>query len=64
MFQYVRPAKLLAALQWLTLNNALYKDIETNDDWTGAAEANFEWSGQFFYFNFIELDMMYSNNIT
>ena len=37
MFQYVRPAKVLAALQWLKLNNPLYKDIEINDDWTGNA---------------------------
>ena len=31
--QYVRPAKVLAALQWLKLNNPLYKDIEINSDW-------------------------------
>ena len=37
MFQYVRPAKVLAALQWLKLNNPLYKDIKINDDWTGNA---------------------------
>ena len=37
MFQYVRPAKVLAALQWLKLNNPLYKDVEINDDWTGNA---------------------------
>ena len=37
MFQYVRPAKVLAALQWLKLNNPLYKDIEINDDWTSNA---------------------------
>ena len=36
MFQYVRPAKVLAALQWLKLNNTLYKDIEIND-WTSNA---------------------------
>ena len=36
MFQYVRPAKVLAALQ-LKLNNPLYKDIEINDDWTSNA---------------------------
>ena len=36
MFQYVRPAKVLAALQWLELNNPLYKDIEIND-WTSNA---------------------------
>ena len=38
MFQYVRPAKVLAALQWLKLNNPLYKDIEINNDWTSNAE--------------------------
>ena len=38
MFQYVRPAKVLVALQWLKLNNPLYKDIEINDDWTSNAE--------------------------
>ena len=37
MFQYVRPAKVLAALQWLKLYNPLYKDIEINDDWTSNA---------------------------
>ena len=37
MFQYVRPVKVLAALQWLKLNNPLYKDIEINDDWTSIA---------------------------
>jgi hypothetical protein len=26
MYQYVRPAKVLAALQWLNSNNPLYKD--------------------------------------
>ena len=33
MFQYVRPAKVPAALQWLKSNNPLYKDIEINTDW-------------------------------
>ena len=33
MYQYVRPAKVLAALQWLKLNNSLYKDVEINSDW-------------------------------
>ena len=33
MYQYVQPAKVLAALQWLKLNNSLYKDIEINSDW-------------------------------
>ena len=38
MFQYVQPAKVLAALQRLKLNNPLYKDIEINDDWTSNAK--------------------------
>ena len=38
MFQYVRPARVLAALQWLKLNNPLYKHIEINNDWTSNAE--------------------------
>ena len=37
MYQYVRPAKVLAALQWLKLNNSLYKDIEINSDWVSDA---------------------------
>ena len=27
-YQYIRPAKVLAALQWLKSNNPLYKDVE------------------------------------
>ena len=40
MYQYVRPAKVLAALQWLKLNNPLYKDIEINSDWVSDAAEN------------------------
>ena len=36
MYQYIRPAKVLAALQWLKLN-ALYNDIEINSDWLSDA---------------------------
>ena len=36
MFQYVRPAKVLAALQWLKLNNPLHEGIEINE-WTSNA---------------------------
>ena len=32
MYQYIRPAKVLAALQWLKSNNPLYRDIEINND--------------------------------
>ncbi len=37
MYQYVRPAKVLAALQWLQVNNTLYKDVQINNDWLDAA---------------------------
>ena len=33
MYQYVRPAKVLAALEWLRANNPLYKDVQINSDW-------------------------------
>ena len=33
MYQYVRPAKVLAALQWLRANNPLYKDVKLNSEW-------------------------------
>ena len=33
MYQYVRPAKVLAALEWLKENNPLYRDITINSDW-------------------------------
>ena len=43
MYQYIRPAKLLAALQWLKSNNLLYRDIEINNNWlSDAAEDNGE----------------------
>jgi hypothetical protein len=32
MYQYVRPANVLAALQWLKSNNPLYKDVRINSD--------------------------------
>ena len=37
MYQYIQPAKVLAALQWVKSNNPLYKDIEINDDWLSDA---------------------------
>ena len=37
MYQYIRPAKVLTALQWLKLNNSLYKDVEINSDWLSDA---------------------------
>jgi hypothetical protein len=43
MYQYVRPAKVLAALHWLKSNNPLYKDVEINSDWlSDAAEDDTE----------------------
>ena len=33
MYQYVQPVKVLAALEWLRVNNSLYKDIHINRDW-------------------------------
>ena len=36
-YQYVRPAKVLTALQWLKLNNPLYRDININDNWLSDA---------------------------
>ena len=37
MYQYIRPANVLVALQWLKLNNPLYKDVEINSDWISDA---------------------------
>ena len=37
MYQYVRPSKVLTALQWLKSNNPLYKDIQINNDWLSDA---------------------------
>ena len=33
IYQYVRPAKVLAALEWLRANNPLYRDVKINSDW-------------------------------
>ena len=32
MYEYVRPAKVLAALEWL-INNPLYKDVAIDHEW-------------------------------
>ena len=37
MYQYIRPSKVLAALQWLKSNNPLYEDVEINSDWLSNA---------------------------
>ena len=37
MYQYIRPSKILAALQWLKSNNPLYKDAEINSNWLSDA---------------------------
>ena len=40
MYQYIRPAKVFAALQWF---NSLYKDVVINSDWlSDAAEDDTE----------------------
>ena len=33
MYDYVRPAKVLAALEWLKENNPLYREVTINIDW-------------------------------
>ena len=33
MYQYVRTVIVLAALEWLRVNNSLYNDIQINRDW-------------------------------
>lgn len=33
MFQHVRPTKVLAALEWLKVNNPLFQDVAINTDW-------------------------------
>jgi hypothetical protein len=33
MYEYVRPARVMAALEWLKENNPLYSTIEINSDW-------------------------------
>ena len=30
---YVRPPKVLAALEWLRANNPLYRNVKINSDW-------------------------------
>ena len=37
MYQYIRPAKILAALEWLKKNNPLYKDVRIDQNWVGNA---------------------------
>ena len=37
IYQYVWPAKVLAALQWLKLNNPLYEHVQINSDWVSNA---------------------------
>ena len=33
MYEYVRPDKVMAALEWLKVNNPLYNDININRNW-------------------------------
>ena len=37
MYDYVWPAKVLVALQWLIATNPLYSDVLINDNWQHAA---------------------------
>lgn len=37
MFQHVRPAKVLAALEWLKTNNPLYHNVQVNTNWEQCA---------------------------
>ena len=37
MYEYVRPAKVLAALEWLKNKNPFYKDITIDQHWVGNA---------------------------
>ena len=37
MYEYVRPAKVLAALEWLKNNNPFYKDVNIDQRWVGNA---------------------------
>ena len=33
MYEYVRPGKVMAALEWLKMYNPLYKEIDINSNW-------------------------------
>ena len=37
LFFAVQPAKVLAALEWLRVNNPLYRDVQINSDWLNDA---------------------------
>ena len=37
MYEYVRPDKVLAALEWLKNNNPFYKDVNIDQQWVGNA---------------------------
>jgi len=36
MYEYIRPSKVIAALQWLKDNNPLYADVEIDENWEDA----------------------------
>jgi len=42
MYDYVRPDKVLTALEWLQLHNPLYKDIAVNTNWVEQAVSDDE----------------------
>ena len=33
MYEYVRPTKIMVALEWLKANNPLYADVDVNLSW-------------------------------
>ena len=37
MYDFIRPDKVVAALEWLKTNNPLYKDISVNSEWVEQA---------------------------
>ena len=42
MYNFVRPDKVLVALEWLQQHNPLYKDIEVNRNWVQQAASDDE----------------------
>ena len=37
MYDFIRPDKVIAALEWLKMSNPLYKDIAVNSEWVEQA---------------------------
>ena len=40
MCDFIRPDKIMIALQWLCIHNPLYFDIEVNNDWKKQSISN------------------------